>query len=108
VGSALLRALEREAERQQWPRLWLVTTNDNLNAIGFYQRRGWQLVALHRNALTESRRLKPEISEIGESGIQIQHELEFEAPRAALPTQGGEEVPPSTRRERTPERRTEL
>lgn len=61
VGSALLRAAEEEAVRRRSRRLWLITTNDNLDAIRFYQRRGWDLVALHRDALAESRRLKPEI-----------------------------------------------
>jgi GNAT superfamily N-acetyltransferase len=83
VGSALLRAAEEEAVRQHSRRLWLITTNDNLDAIRFYQRRGWDLVALHRDALAESRRLKPEIPETGQFGIPIRHELEFEAPLRA-------------------------
>jgi hypothetical protein len=55
-----------------------VTTNDNAPAIRFYQRRGWDLVALHRDAVNESRRLKPEIPATGVDGIPIRHELEFE------------------------------
>jgi ribosomal protein S18 acetylase RimI-like enzyme len=80
AGTALLRAAEAEAARRGSRRLWLITTNDNLNAIRFYQRRGWELVALHRDALAESRRLKPDIPEIGDFGIPLRHELEFEAP----------------------------
>ena len=81
VGSALLRAAEAQARRDGCGRLWLVTTNDNLDALRFYQRRGWEWVALHRDAVVESRRLKPEIPELGAYGIPIRHELEFEAPR---------------------------
>jgi ribosomal protein S18 acetylase RimI-like enzyme len=80
AGTALLRAAEEEAVRRGSRRLWLITTNDNLDAIRFYQRRGWELVALHRDALAESRRLKPDIAEIGDFGISLRHELEFEAP----------------------------
>ena len=76
VGSALLGALEREAARRG-TRAWLVTTNDNTRALRFYQRRGWELVALHRDAVTEARRLKPEIPETGDDGIPIRHELEL-------------------------------
>jgi GNAT superfamily N-acetyltransferase len=82
AGTALLEAARAEAKRAGCRRLWLVTANDNVEAIRFYQCRGWDLVALHRDALRESRRLKPEISEIGAHGIPIRHELEFEAPKS--------------------------
>lgn len=77
LGSVLLGALEGEAARRG-TRAWLVTTNDNTRALRFYQRRGWELVALHRDAVTEARRLKPEIPETGDDGIAIRHELELE------------------------------
>jgi GNAT superfamily N-acetyltransferase len=81
VGSALLEAVEAEGERKGWRRLWLVTTNDNVEAIRFYQRRGWAWVAFHRDAVTAARELKPEIPAVGTHGIRIRHELEFEAPK---------------------------
>jgi hypothetical protein len=37
-----------------------------------------RLAALHRNAVAESRRLKPEIPETGADGIPIRDELELE------------------------------
>lgn len=58
-------------------RVWLVTTNDNLHALRFYQKRGFDLVALHRNAVDRSRRLKP-IPRCGLDGIPIRHELELD------------------------------
>ena len=79
IGSALLDALRREVADCE--RIWLVTTNDNLDAVRFYQRRGWEWIAFHRDAITEGRRLKPELPQIGDNGIEIRHELEFEAPR---------------------------
>ena len=59
-------------------RVWLITTNDNLRALRFYQRRGFRLVAVHPNALARSRELKPSIPEIGLDGIPLRDELELE------------------------------
>jgi ribosomal protein S18 acetylase RimI-like enzyme len=78
IGSALLSAVAEEAARRGCSRLWLSTTNDNLEAIRFYQRRGMRLVAVHRGAVDEARRIKPSIALIGEYGIPIHDELEFE------------------------------
>ena len=59
-------------------RLWLITTNDNINALRFYQKRDFVLVAVHRNALELSRKLKPEIPMIGNDGIPLRDEVELE------------------------------
>lgn len=78
LGAALLDGARAEAARAGLARLWLVTTNDNVEAIRFYQRCGWEWIEFRRDALTESRRLKPEIPEIGAHGIRLRHELVFE------------------------------
>jgi ribosomal protein S18 acetylase RimI-like enzyme len=78
VGSALIDAVRETALKAGCRRLWLITSNDNLHAIGFYQKRGFVLVAVHRDALTESRRLKPEIPLTGYEGIPLRDEIEFE------------------------------
>jgi catechol 2,3-dioxygenase-like lactoylglutathione lyase family enzyme/ribosomal protein S18 acetylase RimI-like enzyme len=78
AGTALLEAARADAHDAGWRRVWLVTTNDNLHALRFYQRRGWDWIAMHRDAVVESRRLKPEISPLGAHDIPIRHELEFE------------------------------
>lgn len=78
AGSALLAAVVQEAERQRCRRLWLITTNDNLAALGFYQRRGLRLAALHADALRQSRRRKPSIPLVAGNGIPIRDELELE------------------------------
>jgi GNAT superfamily N-acetyltransferase len=78
VGTALLDAVIDIALGAGWRRLWLVTTNDNTHALRFYQRRGWQLVAVHRDAIDDARRLKPEIPSRGDDDIPIRHELELE------------------------------
>jgi ribosomal protein S18 acetylase RimI-like enzyme len=78
IGTALLAAAADEARRAGCARAWLITTNDNLDALRFYQRRGWDLVALHHDCVTAGRKLKPELPEVGDYGLPIRHELEFE------------------------------
>ena len=78
VGSALLTAIEKLAEIAGAQRIWLVTTNDNTGALRFYQQAGFDLVALHRDAVTLARAtLKPEIP-LEIDGIELRHELELE------------------------------
>ncbi len=80
IGSALLAAVRELARQAGCRRLVLTTTNDNLNALGFYQKRGFRLVALHPGAIDLARRtLKPEIPLLGENGIPIRDEIELEA-----------------------------
>ena len=78
IGTALIGAVEERAKAKGCRRLWLITTNDNLNALGFYQRRGFRLTALYPDALEASRKLKPEISMKAANGIPIRDELELE------------------------------
>ena len=79
VGRALLEAVREEAVAAGCRRLWLVTTNDNVRALGVYQRWGLNIVAFRRDAVTEARKhLKPSIPERDENGIPIRHELELE------------------------------
>jgi ribosomal protein S18 acetylase RimI-like enzyme len=82
IGSRLLEAVAKRARAAGCRRLWLITTNDNLDAIRFYQRRGLQLIAVHPGAVDEARKLKPQIPLVGNYGIAIRDELEFELPLA--------------------------
>jgi ribosomal protein S18 acetylase RimI-like enzyme len=79
LGTALMEAAAEIASGAGCARLWLITTNDNLDALRFYQRRGLRLAALHAAAVDDARaRLKPEIPPIGEYGIPLRDELELE------------------------------
>jgi len=80
VGSALLDGVAEQARAAGCHRLWLATTNDNLTAQRFYERRGLRLVATHRGAVDQARELKPSIPLVGEDGIEIHDELEYELP----------------------------
>jgi len=78
IGTALTVAVADAARRAGCRRLWLITTNDNLPALRFYQRRGFVLAALHVDAVAASRRLKPTIPLLGWAGIPIRDEIELE------------------------------
>ncbi|MCD4684556.1 MAG: GNAT family N-acetyltransferase [Anaerolineae bacterium] len=78
AGTALLRAVEEIARAAGCVRVWLITTNDNLHALGFYQRRGYVLAALYPDAIAEARKLKPQIPLIGMSHIPLRDEIELE------------------------------
>jgi GNAT superfamily N-acetyltransferase len=78
IGSALIEAVKQAAIAAGCKRLWLITTNDNVHALRFHQKRGFVLAALHRNALGQSRKLKPEIPLIGIDGIPLRDEIELE------------------------------
>ncbi len=78
IGSALIDAVHGEAQAHGCRRLWLITTNDNLHALRFYQRRGFVLAALRPNALAELRRIKPSIPLVGMDGIPLRDEIELE------------------------------
>jgi ribosomal protein S18 acetylase RimI-like enzyme len=78
VGTKLLDEVIRIAKESNCRRIWLITTNDNIKALRFYQKRGFRLSAIYPNALDQSRKLKPEIPEIGIDGIPLRDEIEVE------------------------------
>ena len=70
---------ERRARTAGSNRLWLTTTNDNLDALRFYQRRGFRLVVLRAGAVEQARRtIKPELPEVGSYGIPMRDEVDLE------------------------------
>lgn len=78
IGTALVSAVRQEALGSGCTRLWLITTNDNLKAVRFYQKRGFHLVAVHRDALEVTRKLKPGLPLTGIDGIPLRDEIELE------------------------------
>ncbi|MFU8850523.1 GNAT family N-acetyltransferase [Micromonospora sp. SL1-18] len=87
AGNALLTAAEGAALDAGAGRLWLVTTNDNLTALRFYQRRGLRIVAVDVGAVDRARAIKPAIPYVGEDDIPLHDELVLE--RRLAPTQPG-------------------
>ncbi len=78
VGTALVEAVLHEAAQASCHRVWLITSNDNLSALGFYQRRGFRLVAVYQGAIDAAREFKPTISLIGMDNIPVHDEIELE------------------------------
>jgi N-acetylglutamate synthase-like GNAT family acetyltransferase len=77
IGTALLAAVEAVAHQAGCQRLWLVTTNDNLDALAFYQKRGFRLLRVDGGAADRARRIKPQIPTVGEHGIPLHDEIEL-------------------------------
>lgn len=78
IGTKLINLVVDKAKKSNCRRVWLITTNDNTKAIRFYQKRGFNMKALHLNAVVKSRKIKPEIPLYGFDNIPILHEIEFE------------------------------
>jgi L-aminopeptidase/D-esterase-like protein len=77
AGTALLQAAERYARAHGCTSLRLVTTNDNLAALRFSQRRGLRIAAAYPGAVEAARRIKPQIPLVGAGGIPIRDEIEL-------------------------------
>ncbi len=80
IGTSLLSATCESATESKCRGIWLITTNDNLDAMRFYQKRGFYFVAVHRDAIKKSRKLRSDIPEIGNHGIPIRDEIELVLP----------------------------
>ena len=78
AGSKLIREVAAMARAAGAKRLLVVTTNDNTRAMRFYQRRGFDLIAVRFGAVTRAREtIKPEIPLMGDDAIPIRHEMVF-------------------------------
>jgi GNAT superfamily N-acetyltransferase len=75
IGTALLDAAAQTGTGQGLSRLWLVTTNDNLDGLRFYQRRGLHILGVRPGAVAAARALKPSIPMTGGYGIPIRDEI---------------------------------
>ena len=78
IGSALINAVIEAAKTADCRRVWLITTNDNTQALRFYQRFGFTLCAVYINSMDSARKLKPQIPLTGNDDIPIAHEFELE------------------------------
>ena len=75
IGDALMQVAESYALSKQCTTCMLVTTNNNLNALGFYQRRGFYILEVRPGAVDEARKVKMSIPLIDETGIPIRDEI---------------------------------
>ena len=82
ISTQLIEVVKTKAVKTGYPRIWVVPTNDNLPALGFYQKRGFKIKEIDINAVEKSRILKPSIPLTGYEGIPIRDEIE---PEMSLP-----------------------
>ena len=82
AGTRLLETALRVAAASNAPRLWLATTNDNLEAIRWYLRRGMRVAAVHAGAVDRDRQaLKPDLPAVSAAnGLPIRDLVELELP----------------------------
>ena len=78
IGTKLIQAVVDETRKQNCKRIFVITTNDNLNALGSYQKCGFHLLKINRDAMIETRKLKPAIPLIGANNIPLRDEIELE------------------------------
>ncbi len=77
IGTMLIEAIAAEAKRRGCHEITLTTTNDNIGALRFYQRRGFRLAALRPGAVDRARLHKPEIPRTGDYGIPLRDEIDL-------------------------------
>jgi len=78
VGVALLEATKLLGRQKGAGLLRVIVTNDNLNGLGFYQRRGFRIVAVHPGVIDTLRALHPAIPVMGANRIPMRDEIELE------------------------------
>jgi ribosomal protein S18 acetylase RimI-like enzyme len=78
IGTILLEAVVAAARQAGCARVQLLTTNNNVRALAFYQKRGFRLVGLVPGAIDEERSLKPSIPLVDAAGLPIRDELHLE------------------------------
>jgi N-acetylglutamate synthase-like GNAT family acetyltransferase len=90
TGTALLEEVCRVAREADCSSLWLVTTNDNVDGLAWYQRRGFSIVEVRAGAVDLSRRtLKPSIpTHNSENGLPITDEIELRLSLSRGPAHG--------------------
>ena len=78
IGAGLISRVIEFAKKVKLKRVWLITNNDNIDAIKFYQKRGFRVIKVYPGAVDISRKVKPSIPQVGNYGIPIRDEIEFE------------------------------
>lgn len=76
-GRIILQKIKEISKGNKYKRIIVTTTNDNIDAIKFYQLNEFDIIEVKFNAVDLSRKIKPEIPSVGNYGIKIKHELIF-------------------------------
>ena len=77
IGTMLVEAAVSKARRFGCGEVRLTTTNNNVDALRFYQRRGFRLAEVRPGAVDQARQQKPEIPRVGDYGIPLHDEIDL-------------------------------
>ena len=77
VGTRLLTKAKEAAVLQNKKGVTLITTNDNIRALYFYQTRGFWIKGIDIGAVGRARKIKPVIPLFGEHDIPLRDEIEL-------------------------------
>jgi len=80
IGTLLLDRVEEVARFAGCKRLWAITTNDNLDAQRFFQKRGFFISEVRLGSMSKIRLLKPNVPKTGHYGIPVRDEIELAKP----------------------------
>jgi GNAT superfamily N-acetyltransferase len=78
IGGRLIDSAENALRARGVKRIIVTTTNDNIRAQAFYQRRGYRLLRVERDGMDRVRALKPSVPLIGNDGLPLLDMWEFE------------------------------
>ncbi len=78
IGTAILKDIENVAIANNCRKMRLVTSNDNLRAFQFYQKRKYRLSKIYSGAMDLVRQQKTNVPKIGDNGIPLLDEIEFQ------------------------------
>lgn len=77
IGTQMLEALKDLVKKNGCKQIYLMTTNDNLDALRFYQKRGFVISGIHIDSVKKSRAIKPSIGLTGDFGIPVRDEIDL-------------------------------
>jgi GNAT superfamily N-acetyltransferase len=77
IGTLLIEAAVGAARHFGCREIRLTTTNDNVDALRFYQRRGFRLAELRAGAVDRARQEKPQMPRVGDYGIPLHDEIDL-------------------------------
>ena len=78
VGTVLMDKAKETARENNLKTVNLITSNDNIDALKFYQKRGFRIIKIYPDAIDEARKIKPQIPLLGNYGIPLKDALELE------------------------------
>lgn len=78
IGTALIEKIKKAMKKISCRKIFFVTSNDNIDALRFYQRRGFIIKKVYPGAITAARKIKPEIPLIGNYGIPMRDAIKLE------------------------------